>query len=233
MAARSSSTRSTATARGTPCSISAAGLGYPSSMALSAAVSLSAPSTAPATDLPFSIGTDMLSAGDAQLTQTGGGALTVSFTDASGNAVSSVRQGEPFYVRVNGTPAEPITITVKADTANAVTMDANRGRMYVPTDGSDVQPVGTGGVAHTTNASASLTLPTLNPPAPPVKTGEPVTFKKTDEATGAALRGAVIRIDTSAGDKVWQGRLRPFHPARPFRQQGHRCGSLRPARPRR
>lgn len=154
---------------------------------------------------PFAIGTDMLSAGDAQLAYTGAGSLAIRFTDTSGNAISSVRQGQPFYLRTDGVPTEPITISVSANTANAVTMDANRGRMYAPADGGSAQPVGTGGVPKTVSASASLTLPTVNPPAPPVKAGGTVKFKKTDEKSGAALQGAVIRIDDSAGKKVWQG----------------------------
>ena len=155
---------------------------------------------------PFSISTAMLSAGDVQLGHTGAGSLTPRFTDGSGNALSSVRQNQPFYVCVDQTPTEPITITVQANTANALTLDANRGRMYMAVNTTeDVQPVGTGGVPHTTSATASLTLPTLNPPAPPAKTGEPITFKKTDAESGATLRGAIIRIDNAAGEKVWQG----------------------------
>ena len=154
---------------------------------------------------PFSISDNMLSAGDVQLAASNAGNLAVRFTDQNGAAVASVREGQSFYVRAGGVPTEPLTITVQANTANAVTLEADRGRMYVPTDGSAVQPVGTGGVPKTVSASASLTLPTVNPPAPPAKTGEPVTFKKTDEANGAALQGAVIRIENPAGEKVWQG----------------------------
>lgn len=155
---------------------------------------------------PFTIGTDMLSAGDVQLAHTGSSALNVFFADASGNPISSIRQGKQFYVRASGTPTEPITIMVKANTANAVTLDANRGRMFVCTDDTaDVQPVGIGGIPHIQSASATLTLPTLNPPASPAQTGEPVTFKKTDAESGAVLQGAVIRIDNAAGERVWQG----------------------------
>lgn len=155
---------------------------------------------------PFTIGTDMLSAGDVQLAQTGSGAFNVSFTDASGSPITSIRQGQQFYVRADGTPTEPITITVKADTVNAVTLDANRGRMFVCTDNTaDVQPVGIGGIPHIQAASDTLTLPMLNPPAPPAETGESVTFKKTDFESGTVLQGAVIRIDNAAGEKVWQG----------------------------
>ena len=149
---------------------------------------------------------DMLSAGDVQLAHMGSSALNVFFADASGNPISSIRQGKQFYVRASGTPTEPITIMVKANTANAVTLDANRGRMFVCTDDTaDVQPVGIGGIPHIQSASATLTLPTLNPPASPAQTGEPVTFKKTDAESGAVLQGAVIRIDNAAGERVWQG----------------------------
>lgn len=159
---------------------------------------------------PFSISTSMLSAGDVQLGYADAGSLTPRFTDAAGNALIVVRQAQPFYVRVDGTPTEPITITVQANTANALTLEANRGRMYMTQDTTqDVQPVGTGGVPHTKTASASLTLPTLNPPAPPAKTGEPVTFFKRDAESGAALAGAVIRIDNAAGEMVWQGESGP------------------------
>lgn len=154
---------------------------------------------------PFTISDNMLSAGDVQLGANNAGSLSVRFTDQNGATVSSVREGVTFYVRAGGVPTVPITITMQANTANAVTLAANRGRMYVPTDGAAVQPVGTGGVPKAVSASASLTLPTINPPAPPAKTGESVTFKKTDVESGAVLPNAVIRIDNIAGEKVWQG----------------------------
>lgn len=154
---------------------------------------------------PFSISDNMLSAGDVQLGANNAGNLSVRFTDQNGATVSSVREGVTFYMRASGVPTTPITITVQANTANAVTLAANRGRMYVPTDGSAVQPVGTGGVPKTVSASASLTLPTINLPAPPAPTGAVVSFKKTDVESGAVLANAVIRIDNAAGEKVWQG----------------------------
>ena len=158
---------------------------------------------------PFSISDNMLSAGDVQLAASNAGNLAVRFTDQSGATLSSVREGVTFYVRANGVPTTPITITVQADTANAVTLEANRGRMYVPTDGSAVQPVGTGGIPKTVSASDSLTLPSINPPAPPAPTGDVVRFRKTDEESGKVLPNAVIRIDNTAGEKVWQGMTGP------------------------
>ncbi len=151
---------------------------------------------------PFSISDNMLSAGDVQFVASNAGNLSVRFTDQNGVTLSSVREGVTFYVHAVGVPTVPITIIVQANTANAVTLAANRGRMYVPTDGSAVQPVGTGGIPKTVSASASLTLPTINPPAP---TGAVVSFKKTDAESGAVLANAVIRIDNAAGEKVWQG----------------------------
>lgn len=154
---------------------------------------------------PFSISDNMLSAGDVQLVASNAGNLAVRFTDQNGVTLSSVREGVTFYVRASGVPTVPITITVQANTANAVTLAANRGRMYVPTDGAAVQPVGTGGVPKTVSASASLTLPTINLPAPPAPTGAVVAFKKTDAESGAVLPNAVIRIENAAGEKIWQG----------------------------
>ena len=155
---------------------------------------------------PFSISTDMLSAGTIELSIDAGG-VTASVTDPAGTALSVVRAGQEFYVRSDARPNDAVTL--KAKTTDALTLTrSDRGRMYVHADAeqaAELQPVGTGGTPDRVSADDTLVLPAVAPPPIPRPTGERVSFKKIDADTQALLDGAVIRIVDGNGATVFQG----------------------------
>ena len=95
---------------------------------------------------PFSIASDMLSAGTVAVSVEAKG-VNASVTDSSGTTLNAVRSGQEFYVRTDARPDKVVTLKVK--TTDALTLTgADRGRMYVHADAqqaAELQPVGTGG----------------------------------------------------------------------------------------
>ncbi|HOG01832.1 MAG TPA: SpaA isopeptide-forming pilin-related protein [Clostridia bacterium] len=155
---------------------------------------------------PFSISSDMLSAGTISVSVDAEG-VTASVTDSDGTALAAVRAGQAFFVRTDARPDDPLTL--KAKTANALTLThADRGRMYVHADAqqaAELQPVGTGGTPDTVSADDALVLPAVAPPVILDPTGERISFKKIDADTHAPLDGAVIRVVDGNGATVFQG----------------------------
>ena len=98
---------------------------------------------------PFSVSSDMLSAGTIELSIDAGG-VNASVTDSAGTALSVVRAGQEYYVRTDARPSDALTL--KAKTTDALTLTrSDRGRMYVHADAqqaAELQPVGTGGAAY-------------------------------------------------------------------------------------
>ena len=155
---------------------------------------------------PFSVSSDMLSAGTIELSIDAGG-VNASVTDSAGTALSVVRAGQEYYVRTDARPSDALTL--KAKTTDALTLTrSDRGRMYVHADAqqaAELQPVGTGGTPNRVSADDTLVLPAVAPPPIPRPTGERVSFKKIDADTQALLDGAVIRIINGNGATVFQG----------------------------
>lgn len=155
---------------------------------------------------PFSIASDMLSAGTVAVSVEAKG-VNASVTDSSGTTLNAVRSGQEFYVRTDARPDKVVTLKVK--TTDALTLTgADRGRMYVHADAqqaAELQPVGTGGTPNRVSADDTLVLPAVAPPPIPRPTGERVSFKKIDADTQALLDGAVIRIIDGNGATVFQG----------------------------
>ncbi len=155
---------------------------------------------------PFSISSDMLSAGTISVSVDAEG-MNASVTDSDGTALAVVRAGQAFYVRTDARPNDPLTL--KAKTTNALTLTrADRGRMYVHADAqqaAELQPVGTGGTPDTVSTDDTLVLPAVAPPVIPDPTGERVSFKKIDADTNAPLDGAVIQVVDGNGATVFQG----------------------------
>ena len=154
---------------------------------------------------PFSVSSDMLSAGTIELSIDAGG-VNASVTDSAGTALSVVRAGQEYYVRTDARPSDALTL--KAKTTDALTLTrSDRGRMYVHADAqqaAELQPVGTGGTPNRVSADDTLVLPAVAPPIPR-PTGERVSFKKIDADTQALLDGAVIRIVDGNGATIFQG----------------------------
>lgn len=155
---------------------------------------------------PFSVSSDMLSAGTIELSIDAGG-VNASVTDSAGTALSVVRAGQEYYVRTDARPSDALTL--KAKTTDALTLTrSDRGRMYVHADAqqaAELQPVGTGGTPNRVSADDTLVLPAVAPPIIPGPTGERVSFKKIDADTQAPLDGAVIRVVDGNGATVFQG----------------------------
>ena len=155
---------------------------------------------------PFSVSSDMLSAGTIELSIDAGG-VNASVTDSAGTALSVVRAGQEYYVRTDARPSDALTL--KAKTTDALTLTrSDRGRMYVHADAqqaAELQPVGTGGTPNWVSADDTLVLPAVAPPIIPGPTGERVSFKKIDADTQAPLDGAVIRIVDGNGATIFQG----------------------------
>lgn len=155
---------------------------------------------------PFSVSSDMLSAGTIELSIDAGG-VNASVTDSAGTALSVVRAGQEYYVRTDARPSDALTL--KAKTTDALTLTrSDRGRMYVHADAqqaAELQPVGTGGTPNRVSADDTLVLPAVAPPIIPGPTGERVSFKKIDADTQAPLDGAVIRIVDGNGATIFQG----------------------------
>ena len=126
---------------------------------------------------PFSISSDMLSAGTIQLSIEADG-VNASVTDAEGASLNAVRAGQEFYVRTDARPED--TLLLKAETADALTLtQSDRGRMYVHTDAqqaAELQPVGTGGTPTKVSANDTLVLPAAAPPVIPDPLGERVSL---------------------------------------------------------
>lgn len=155
---------------------------------------------------PFSVSSDMLSAGTIELSIDAGG-VNASVTDSAGTALSVVRAGQEFFVRTDARP--DAALALKARTNNALTLTrSDRGRMYVHAEAeqaAELQPVGTGGTPDRISADDTLVLPAVAPPIIPGSTGERVSFKKIDADTQAPLDGAVIRVVDGNGATVFQG----------------------------
>ncbi len=153
---------------------------------------------------PFSIASDMLSAGTIAVSVEADG-VNARVTDSSDTALNAVRSGQEFFVRTDARPDEALTLKVKTTDALTLT-SADRGRMYVHADAqqaAELQPVGTGGTPDRVTADDTLVLPAVAPAPGP--TGETVSFKKTDADTGVLLSGAVIKVMDDNGDTVFQG----------------------------
>jgi len=155
---------------------------------------------------PFSVSSDMLSAGTIELSIDAGG-VNASVTDSAGTALSVVRAGQEYYVRTDARPSDALTL--KAKTTDALTLTrSDRGRMYVHAEAeqaAELQPVGTGGTPDRISADDTLVLPAVAPPPIPRPTGERVSFKKIDADTQAPLDGAVIRVVDGNGATAFQG----------------------------
>ena len=155
---------------------------------------------------PFSVSSDMLSAGTIELIIDAGG-VNASVTDSDGTVLGVVRAGQEFFVRTDARP--DAALALKARTNNALTLTrSDRGRMYVHADAqqaAELQPVGTGGTPNRVSADDTLVLPAVAPPIIPGPTGERVSFKKIDANTQAPLDGAVIRVVDGNGATVFQG----------------------------
>lgn len=155
---------------------------------------------------PFSVSSDMLSAGTIELSIDAGG-VNASVTDSAGTALSVVRAGQEYYVRTDARPSDALTL--KAKTTDALTLTrSDRGRMYVHAEAeqaAELQPVGTGGTPDRISADDTLVLPAVAPPPIPRPTGDRVSFKKIDADTQAPLDGAVIRVVDGNGATAFQG----------------------------
>lgn len=154
---------------------------------------------------PFSVSSDMLSAGMIEMSVDADG-VNAGVTDSDGTVLGVVRAGQEFFVRTDARP--DAALTLKARTNNALTLTrSDRGRMYVHAEAeqaAELQPVGTGGTPDRISADDTLVLPAVAPPIPR-PTGERVSFKKIDADTQALLDGAVIRIVDGNGATVFQG----------------------------
>lgn len=154
---------------------------------------------------PFSVSSDMLSAGTIEMSVDADG-VNAGVTDSDGTVLGVVRAGQEFFVRTDARP--DAALTLKARTNNALTLTrSDRGRMYVHADAqqaAELQPVGTGGTPNRVSADDTLVLPAVAPPIPR-PTGERVSFKKIDADTQALLDGAVIRIVDGNGATIFQG----------------------------
>lgn len=155
---------------------------------------------------PFSVSSDMLSAGTIEMSVDADG-VNAGVTDSDGTVLGVVRAGQEFFVRTDARP--DAALTLKARTNNALTLTrSDRGRMYVHAEAeqaAELQPVGTGGTPDRISADDTLVLPAVAPPPIPRPTGERVSFKKIDADTQALLDGAVIRIIDGNGATVFQG----------------------------
>lgn len=155
---------------------------------------------------PFSVSSDMLSAGTIELSIDAGG-VNASVTDSAGTALSVVRAGQEYYVRTDARPSDALTLKAKTTDAPTLTR-SDRGRMYVHAEAeqaAELQPVGTGGTPDRISADDTLVLPAVAPPPIPRPTGERVSFKKIDADTQAPLDGAVIRVVDGNGATAFQG----------------------------
>ena len=154
---------------------------------------------------PFSVSSDMLSAGTIEMSVDADG-VNAGVTDSDGTVLGVVRAGQEFFVRTDARP--DAALTLKARTNNALTLTrSDRGRMYVHAEAeqaAELQPVGTGGTPDRISADDTLVLPAVAPPIPR-PTGERVSFKKIDADTQAPLDGAVIRVVDGNGATVFQG----------------------------
>lgn len=155
---------------------------------------------------PFSVSSDMLSAGTIEMSVDAYG-VNAGVTDSDGTVLGVVRAGQEFFVRTDARP--DAALALKARTNNALTLTrSDRGRMYVHAEAeqaAELQPVGTGGTPDRISADDMLVLPAVAPPIIPGPTGERVSFKKIDADTQAPLDGAVIRVVDGNGATVFQG----------------------------
>ena len=155
---------------------------------------------------PFSVSSDMLSAGTIEMSVDADG-VNAGVTDSDGTVLGVVRAGQEFFVRTDARP--DAALALKARTNNALTLTrSDRGRMYVHAEAeqaAELQPVGTGGTPDRISADDTLVLPAVAPPIIPGPTGERVSFKKIDADTQAPLDGAVIRVVDGNGATVFQG----------------------------
>ena len=155
---------------------------------------------------PFSVSSDMLSAGTIEMSVDADG-VNAGVTDSDGTVLGVVRAGQEFFVRTDARP--DAALALKARTNNALTLTrSDRGRMYVHAEAeqaAELQPVGTGGTPDRISADDTLVLPAVAPPIIPGPTGERVSFKKIDADTQAPLDSAVIRVVDGNGATVFQG----------------------------